>query len=199
MIRREHPTNRILLYLCMDTLRISSAQVSIFLLYVLTLLWVWIISFTSATTQNWSTRIKPQKGVFDRSATLVMFMYFSSYFFLDISSTFFAWCLLYLDDLCCLLLGFASVFLHWRTFHWRPSHCACCVITMVTNVCGHVCSRPDHMFQMMIAPWKFLWNACCSQFKWLIIKAIVFALLGAMVGLFFYSAPGYLVKKILGA
>ena len=118
--------------------------------------------------------------------------------------------MLYLPPMLLFLLTFFASAFHNSDFEFRTSssssfHLALpvhagCGVAMETNVCGRdVCSRPDHMFQMMIAPWKFMWNACCSQFKWLIIKAIIITLLTAMVGLFFYSAPGYIVKKILGA
>jgi len=40
-----------------------------------------------------------------------------------------------------------------------------------------------------------LWH----NYKWVIIKAIVFLLLTALFALFLYSAPGYMVKRMIGA
>lgn len=39
----------------------------------------------------------------------------------------------------------------------------------------------------------------CTRYKWLIIKVVLALLLLIMIGLFLYSMPGYLVKKLLGA
>lgn len=39
----------------------------------------------------------------------------------------------------------------------------------------------------------------CNRYKWLIIKIVLALLLLIMLGLFLYSMPGYLVKKMLGA
>lgn len=41
----------------------------------------------------------------------------------------------------------------------------------------------------------FIWH----NYRWLILKILGLVLLLLMLGLFLYSIPGYLVKKILGA
>lgn len=41
----------------------------------------------------------------------------------------------------------------------------------------------------------FIWH----NYRWLILKALGLILLLLMLGLFLYSVPGYLVKKMLGA
>jgi len=41
----------------------------------------------------------------------------------------------------------------------------------------------------------FIWH----NYRWLILKALALLLLLLLVGLFLYSIPGYLVKKLLGA
>lgn len=60
-------------------------------------------------------------------------------------------------------------------------------------------SRPDTAFVWFLNPLKSIKYLICTRYKWLIIK-IVLALLGLlMLGLFLYSLPGYMVKKLLGA
>lgn len=60
-------------------------------------------------------------------------------------------------------------------------------------------SRPDTAFVWFLNPLKSIKYLICTRYKWLIIK-IVLALLGLlMLALFFYSLPGYMVKKLLGA
>uniref|UniRef100_A0A7M4E4R5 Otoferlin n=1 Tax=Crocodylus porosus TaxID=8502 RepID=A0A7M4E4R5_CROPO len=60
-------------------------------------------------------------------------------------------------------------------------------------------NRPDTSFIWFLNPLKsiryFLWHT----YRWLLLRILLLALLLLMVGLFFYSMPGYLVKKILGA
>ncbi|XP_029452108.1 otoferlin isoform X2 [Rhinatrema bivittatum] len=60
-------------------------------------------------------------------------------------------------------------------------------------------NRPDTSFIWFLNPLKsiryFIWHT----YRWLILKVLLLALLLLMVGLFLYSMPGYLVKKILGA
>uniref|UniRef100_A0A8C5MB94 Otoferlin n=1 Tax=Leptobrachium leishanense TaxID=445787 RepID=A0A8C5MB94_9ANUR len=59
--------------------------------------------------------------------------------------------------------------------------------------------RPDTSFIWFLNPLKsiryFIWHT----YRWLILKILILILLLLMVGLFLYSLPGYLVKKILGA
>ncbi|XP_053105918.1 otoferlin isoform X15 [Hemicordylus capensis] len=60
-------------------------------------------------------------------------------------------------------------------------------------------NRPDTSFIWFLNPLKsiryFIWHT----YRWLLLKVLLLALLLLMVGLFFYSMPGYLVKKLLGA
>lgn len=60
-------------------------------------------------------------------------------------------------------------------------------------------SRPDTSLMWFLSPLKsiryFIWH----NYRWLILKVLGLILLLLMLGLFLYSIPGYLVKKILGA
>lgn len=60
-------------------------------------------------------------------------------------------------------------------------------------------SRPDTSLMWFLSPLKsiryFIWH----NYRWLILKALGLILLLLMLGLFLYSVPGYLVKKMLGA
>uniref|UniRef100_A0AAR2JPE9 C2 domain-containing protein n=1 Tax=Pygocentrus nattereri TaxID=42514 RepID=A0AAR2JPE9_PYGNA len=60
-------------------------------------------------------------------------------------------------------------------------------------------NRPDTTFLWFISPLKAIRYLICNNYKWLIIKIVVVLLLLAMLGLFIYSMPGYMVKKLLGA
>uniref|UniRef100_A0A671QI43 Otoferlin n=1 Tax=Sinocyclocheilus anshuiensis TaxID=1608454 RepID=A0A671QI43_9TELE len=60
-------------------------------------------------------------------------------------------------------------------------------------------NRPDTTFMWFISPLKAIRYLICNNYKWLIIKIVVALLLLAMLGLFIYSMPGYMVKKLLGA
>uniref|UniRef100_A0A673XLT2 Otoferlin n=1 Tax=Salmo trutta TaxID=8032 RepID=A0A673XLT2_SALTR len=60
-------------------------------------------------------------------------------------------------------------------------------------------NRPDTTFLWFLSPLKAIRYLVCNRYKWLIIKIIVALLLLMMLGLFLYSMPGYLVKKLLGA
>ncbi|KAL7862243.1 hypothetical protein SRHO_G00136840 [Serrasalmus rhombeus] len=60
-------------------------------------------------------------------------------------------------------------------------------------------NRPDTTFLWFISPLKAIRYLICNNYKWLIIKLVVVLLLLAMLGLFIYSMPGYMVKKLLGA
>ncbi|XP_074845153.1 otoferlin isoform X2 [Carettochelys insculpta] len=60
-------------------------------------------------------------------------------------------------------------------------------------------NRPDTSFIWFLNPLKsiryFIWHT----YRWLLLKLLLLLLLLLLVGLFFYSMPGYLVKKLLGA
>ncbi|XP_029984052.1 otoferlin isoform X5 [Sphaeramia orbicularis] len=60
-------------------------------------------------------------------------------------------------------------------------------------------NRPDTSLVWFLSPLKsiryFIWH----NYRWLILKALGLILLLLMLGLFLYSIPGYLVKKMLGA
>ena len=50
-----------------------------------------------------------------------------------------------------------------------------------------------------LTPLKAIRHLVCTQYKWLAIKIVVALLVLAMLALFLYSMPGYMVKKMLGA
>ncbi|XP_072134947.1 otoferlin [Mobula birostris] len=60
-------------------------------------------------------------------------------------------------------------------------------------------NRPDTSFIWFMNPLKsiryFIWH----NYRWLLLKIIALALLLLLFGLFLYSMPGYMVKKMLGA
>ncbi|XP_054617208.1 otoferlin isoform X9 [Dunckerocampus dactyliophorus] len=60
-------------------------------------------------------------------------------------------------------------------------------------------NRPDTTFLWFLSPLKAIRYLVCNRYKWLIIKIVLALLLLVMLGLFLYSMPGYLVKKLLGA
>ncbi|XP_026858261.2 otoferlin isoform X1 [Electrophorus electricus] len=60
-------------------------------------------------------------------------------------------------------------------------------------------NRPDTTFLWFISPLKAVRYLICNTYKWLIIKIVVVLLILAMLALFIYSMPGYMVKKLLGA
>ncbi|EMP23690.1 Otoferlin [Chelonia mydas] len=60
-------------------------------------------------------------------------------------------------------------------------------------------TRPDTSFIWFLNPLKSVKYLICTRYKWLIIKIVLALLLLIMVGLFLYSMPGYMVKKLLGA
>ncbi|XP_076803747.1 otoferlin-like isoform X4 [Clavelina lepadiformis] len=60
-------------------------------------------------------------------------------------------------------------------------------------------NRPDTSFVWFMNPLKSLRYLICTRFKWLIIKILVLLLLIALIVLFIYSSPSWLMKKILGA
>ncbi|KAM9062593.1 otoferlin isoform 6-T6 [Sarcophilus harrisii] len=60
-------------------------------------------------------------------------------------------------------------------------------------------NRPDTSFIWFLNPLKsaryFLWHT----YRWFLLKILLLLLLLLLIGLFLYSVPGYLVKKIIGA
>ncbi|XP_035265162.1 otoferlin-like [Anguilla anguilla] len=60
-------------------------------------------------------------------------------------------------------------------------------------------NRPDTTFLWFLSPLKAIRYLICARYKWLIIKIVLALLVLAMLGLFLYSMPGYMVKKMLGA
>ncbi|XP_062825276.1 otoferlin isoform X5 [Anolis carolinensis] len=60
-------------------------------------------------------------------------------------------------------------------------------------------NRPDTSFIWFLNPLKsiryFIWHT----YRWLLLKILLLVLFLLMVGLFLYSMPGYMVKKLLGA
>ncbi|XP_030626208.1 otoferlin isoform X1 [Chanos chanos] len=60
-------------------------------------------------------------------------------------------------------------------------------------------NRPDTSLMWFLSPLKsiryFIWH----NYRWLILKTLALLLLLLLLGLFLYSIPGYLVKKLLGA
>ncbi|XP_068198937.1 otoferlin isoform X3 [Antennarius striatus] len=60
-------------------------------------------------------------------------------------------------------------------------------------------NRPDTSIMWFLSPLKSIWYFIWRNYRWLILKLLVLMLLLLMLGLFLYSIPGYLVKKILGA
>jgi LPS O-antigen subunit length determinant protein (WzzB/FepE family) len=48
-------------------------------------------------------------------------------------------------------------------------------------------------------PLKSIRYILWRNYKWIILKAILFLLLALIVALFFYNMPGYMVKKMMGA
>ncbi|XP_070555330.1 otoferlin-like isoform X1 [Ptychodera flava] len=59
-------------------------------------------------------------------------------------------------------------------------------------------NRPDSSFIFFMGPLRALKYLICVRLKWLLIKLMIMALISALLGLFFYSMPGYTVKKMFG-
>lgn len=60
-------------------------------------------------------------------------------------------------------------------------------------------NRPDSSFLWVLNPLKSIRYIVWHNYKWLIIKGILFLLLVLLLALFVYSIPGYTVKKMIGA
>ena len=60
-------------------------------------------------------------------------------------------------------------------------------------------SRPDIALLWFLIPFKAVKNLICDQYLGLTLKIVSALLLLAIVALFLYNMPGYMVKKMLGA
>ncbi|KAK7907658.1 hypothetical protein WMY93_016270 [Mugilogobius chulae] len=60
-------------------------------------------------------------------------------------------------------------------------------------------NRPDTSLMWFLGPLKSIGYFIWHNYHWLILKVLGVVLLLLMLGLFLYSLPGYLVKKMLGA
>ncbi|XP_065803788.1 otoferlin-like [Labrus bergylta] len=60
-------------------------------------------------------------------------------------------------------------------------------------------NRPDIALLWFLIPFKAAKHLICDQYRWLTIKIVFALLLLAILGLFLYNMPGYMVKKMLGA
>uniref|UniRef100_A0A8C5SEA3 Otoferlin n=1 Tax=Laticauda laticaudata TaxID=8630 RepID=A0A8C5SEA3_LATLA len=60
-------------------------------------------------------------------------------------------------------------------------------------------NRPDTSFIWFLNPLKSIHYFIWHTYRWLLLKILLLVLFLLMVGLFLYSMPGYLVKKLLGA
>lgn len=76
------------------------------------------------------------------------------------------------------------------------SECSpCCWLTLF--LCPT--SRPDVALLWFLIPLKAAKHLVCDQYRWLTIKIVTALLLLAILALFLYNMPGYMVKKMLGA
>lgn len=60
-------------------------------------------------------------------------------------------------------------------------------------------NRPDSSFIWFLNPLKSIRYIVWHQYKWVIIKTLIGIMLVLLLALFFYSLPGYTVKRMLGA
>ena len=60
------------------------------------------------------------------------------------------------------------------------------------------CSRPDSSFMWFLAPLKSIRYIIWHNYKWKILKTLLWLGLILFLALFFYSLPGYSVKKLMG-
>ena len=67
------------------------------------------------------------------------------------------------------------------------------------TLCFLFTSRPDIAMLWFLMPFKAIRHLVCNQYKWLVIKIVFAMLILALLGLFLYNMPGYMVKKMLGA
>ncbi|KAJ3613666.1 hypothetical protein NHX12_019912 [Muraenolepis orangiensis] len=60
-------------------------------------------------------------------------------------------------------------------------------------------NRPDIALLWFLTPFKAIKNLLCNQYRWLTIKIVTALLFLALLGVFIYNMPGYMVKKMMGA
>ncbi|KAG4068663.1 hypothetical protein HA402_002354 [Bradysia odoriphaga] len=60
-------------------------------------------------------------------------------------------------------------------------------------------NRPDASFMWFLNPLKSIRYIVWHNYKWAILKVLIVIAITIMILLFFYSVPGYTVKKLLGA
>ncbi|ESO89647.1 hypothetical protein LOTGIDRAFT_125029, partial [Lottia gigantea] len=60
-------------------------------------------------------------------------------------------------------------------------------------------NRPDSSFMWFMNPWKSIRYILWHNYKWVILKLLIVLLLTILLVLFFYSMPGYTVKRLFGA
>ncbi|XP_064626480.1 otoferlin-like [Lineus longissimus] len=60
-------------------------------------------------------------------------------------------------------------------------------------------NRPDSSFIWFCNPLKSIRYILWHNYKWVILKVLIVLLLTAILALFFYSMPGYIVKRMFGA
>ena len=60
------------------------------------------------------------------------------------------------------------------------------------------CSRPDDSFLWLMNPLKTLRYVIWRNYKWLILKILLLALVIAFIALLFYSMPGATIDKLYG-
>lgn len=72
--------------------------------------------------------------------------------------------------------------------------CLCSVALLLCST-----SRPDVALLWFLIPLKAVKHLVCDQYRWLTIKIVAALLLLAILALFLYNMPGYMVKKLLGA
>ncbi|KAK6628981.1 hypothetical protein RUM43_002798 [Polyplax serrata] len=60
-------------------------------------------------------------------------------------------------------------------------------------------NRPDSSFMWFLNPLKSIRYVIWHNYKWIILKFVIILAVAIIFLLFFYSIPGYTVKKILGA
>ena len=72
-------------------------------------------------------------------------------------------------------------------------------VSITERQCFCPSSRPDTSLLWFLTPFKAIKHLVCTQYKWLAIKIVTALLLLALLALFLYSMPGYMVKKMLGA
>ncbi len=75
--------------------------------------------------------------------------------------------------------------------------CVFGMLVLTLSLCSS--SRPDIALLWFLIPFKAAKHLVCDQYRWLTIKIVTALLLLAILALFLYNMPGYMVKKMLGA